>query len=388
MALGGAFSYVLCVPTLPTPTGNFPVGSQQIHAETNLDDPFSDDPSEKRDLMVKVWYPAISDGESKEPYLPRAERHGFAIKYGLPKSTFSYLNQTKTHTYTNPKGAEGTFPVLIFSHGYYSKASGYYSLLEEMASQGYIILAINHTGESTGVEFPDGRIKYYDIAFDQKNNNQEMAELAWAADQGYKNAKTEQEQFVAVEKTLRNYVAAATTKRWSLDIQAIVARIPDWNKASFLKGHLEESLIGVFGHSQGGSAAGQALVDDSRIMCGINIDGVAWGNMLDTLMTKPFSFLSADWPASHPDLNKFAYRNGGSAGFYKAKIIGSAHSNFMDIPLMIKSRLLSQAGTIDPNRAHLITNDWIVSFFDNYLKGETEDLLDLYDRYTELQPIE
>jgi len=352
MALGGAFSYVLCVPTLPTPTGNFPVGSQQIHAETNLDDPFSDDPSEKRDLMVKVWYPAISDGESKEPYLPRAERHGFAIKYGLPKSTFSYLNQTKTHTYTNPKVAEGTFPVLIFSHGYYSKASGYYSLLEEMASQGYIILAINHTGESTGVEFPDGRIKYYDIAFDQKNNNQEMAELAWAAD------------------------------------QAIVARIPDWNKASFLKGHLEESLIGVFGHSQGGSAAGQALVDDSRIMCGINIDGVAWGNMLDTLMTKPFSFLSADWPASHPDLNKFAYRNGGSAGFYKAKIIGSAHSNFMDIPLMIKSRLLSQAGTIDPNRAHLITNDWIVSFFDNYLKGETEDLLDLYDRYTELQPIE
>jgi hypothetical protein len=117
--------------------------------------------------MIKAWYPAILKEETTEKYLNKGDRFGFAVKYGLPKSIFNYLDYVKTHTYSDAKVAKGKFPILIFSHGSYSKASGYYALLEEIVSHGYIVLNINHTYEGVGTLFPNGEIKYYNKEYDQ-----------------------------------------------------------------------------------------------------------------------------------------------------------------------------------------------------------------------------
>jgi predicted dienelactone hydrolase len=57
---------------------------------------------------------------------------------------------------------------LIFSHGYGSRAQGYYALLSEIASQGYVIVNMNHSYESLGVTLPDGSEKYFDYAYQQE----------------------------------------------------------------------------------------------------------------------------------------------------------------------------------------------------------------------------
>ena len=383
LGLGFVFSKFLPVFELPNLTGKYSVGSQYLHYISKNEEYISVDKFDKRELMIKAWYPAKITGEPKEPYLDKGERVGFAAKYGLPKNTFNYLDQIKTNTFQNPAVAAGTFPVLIFTHGYYSNATGYYALIEEIVSNGFIVLNINHTYESVGALFPSGKIKLYDKAYDSKHNNEAMAKMVWEAMEDFKKANSMEEKRKAIDYVLKNYYASEITNRWEQDINEIVNQIPVWNNSSFLANHINTSKIGVFGHSQGGAAAGQALLNNAKIVVGINIDGVQWGNMVDTFQSKPFLLLSSDWPAEHPDFNEVAFRNG-SADFYVSKIKNTGHSSFMDIPFMIDLPIINEAGDIEPKKAIEITANLIVAFFNKYLNNQEVDLLKLANEHPAL----
>ena len=336
-------------------------------------------------LTASTWFNQ-SFQKRKEAYLNEGDRISFAAKYGLPASIFNYLDYTKTNTFIKPKVADEKFPVLIFSHGSYSKASGYYAIIEEIVSYGYIVININHTYESTGTLFPDGTLKLYNQEYDKKYvSNQKMAELAWKMQQDYTNAKNEEERFIASDFALKNYIPGTISKRWSKDISSVINELENWNTNSFLANQINTFKIGVFGHSQGGTSVGQVILDDKRVSAGVNLDGVQWGNMIDTLVTKPFLNISADWKHPHPNYNKYAYRNGGKEVFYEAKIKNSGHASFMDIPLMINVPTLNEAGTISPDEAYKIINETVVSFFDNHLKNKQNDLLKLKEKYSSLE---
>lgn len=380
---------ILPVFSLPSPTGKYKIGSNYIHLKTDREEEITENTDDKRELMIKVWYPANIKNEEKEPYLNDGDRIGFAEKYGLPKSTFNYLNYVETHTYKSPKVANEKFPVIIFSHGSYSKASGYYAIIEEIVSQGYIVLNINHTYESTGTLFPDGTIKLYNKEYDEKHvSTQQMGELAWKSQQDFNNAKTEDEKLLVSKNILKNYIASDITKRWSKDISSVIDILETWNKSSFLANRLDTNKIGVFGHSQGASATGQSLLEDDRIIAGASLDGVQWGNMIDSTLTKPFLIISSDWKFPHPNFNTYAFRNGSSTAFYDAKINNSGHASFMDIPLMVNLKFINEAGTINPNRAYKITTDALLHFFNMYLLEKPTNLMDLKTKYREFEIIQ
>lgn len=383
LGIGWTIPIIFPVFKLPTPSGEYKVGSQYLKIMSDRLEVITEDPEDKRAIMVKVWYPSVVVNEEKEPYLNQGNRLGFSSKYGLPESITHYLDYVETNTYQKPQIAEEKFPILIFSHGSNAEAFGYYALMEEIVSHGYIIFNINHTYESSGSLFPDGEIKLYDKAFDQKTNTEIMGEMAWNAMQDYKKAKNENEQLLAVEDLIRNYVAADISSRWSKDISEVIDHLAQWNENSFLSGHLDLSKVGVFGHSQGGSAVGQAMLDDDRIMAGINLDGVQWGVMIDTTIQKPFLLVSSDWDQEHLNLNKFAYRN--LDNFNSIVIRDAGHSNFMDIPLLVNFSLINEAGKINPYRAYQITSELILDFFDKSLKGRSENLIDYANTYQEVE---
>ncbi|MDO1500332.1 hypothetical protein Q2T40_09340 [Winogradskyella maritima] len=377
--------YILPVFSLPTPTGKYQIGSNYIHLQTDREEDITENIDDKRELIIKVWYPAKITNEKKEPYLNDGDRVGFADKYGLPKSTLNYLDYVETFTFKSPKVANGKFPVLIFSHGSYSNASGYYAIIEEIVSQGYIVLNINHTYESTGALFPDGSIKLYNKEYDEKYiSTQQMGELAWKSQQDFNNANTEEEKLLVSKNVLKNYIAADITKRWSKDISSVIDILETWNKSSFMANRLDINRIGVFGHSQGGSAIGQSLLEDNRIIAGVSLDGVQWGDMIDSTLTKPFLLISSDWEFPHPNFNTYAFRNGNSNAFYDAKIYNSGHASFMDIPLMVNLQFINEAGAINPNSVYKITTDALLQFFDMYILEKQTNLIDLKTKYSEL----
>lgn len=384
LVLGYISPIILPVFDLPTPTGNFKIGSRDIHIKTKRPELITSAKEDKRELMVKVWYPAQIENESLEKYLDIGNRLGFAAKYGLPGWTMNYLDFIETNTYKNPEIAKGKFPVLIFSHGYYSKAYGYYALIEEIVSQGYIILNINHTYESTGSIFPNGNIKLYNTSYDSINNNQQMAEMAWNATQEFKQAESDKEEFTAVENLLQDYIAAEGIKRWSKDISSIIDHLENEDDFSFLNNHIINSKIGVFGHSHGGAAAGEVLIQDDRVKAAINIDGTQWGSMVTNSLDKPFALISSDWPEEQPNFNKHAFHKGSSTDFYNIKIEYSGHSSFMDIPLMVNLSAVNEAGNIDPFKAYKATTSIVINFFDQYLKGKSTDILEIEDQFQEV----
>ncbi|MDZ7776598.1 MAG: hypothetical protein U5L09_13800 [Bacteroidales bacterium] len=144
------------------------------------------------------------------------------------KFMMSYLDYIETHTYKKPDISEGNFPLLIFSHGLYSEANGYYALIEEIVSHGFVVLNIKlYLSKAAEHYFQLKKTFYFTRKeFDQKNNNSDMAEMAWERQcRTIAMLRSEREKLKATEYLIRNYVGAEITNRWSQDITILLSRV-------------------------------------------------------------------------------------------------------------------------------------------------------------------
>lgn len=384
LILAVALPSIFPVFKLPELNGDYRVGTRDLLLKFNRDEVITEAASDRRKIMAKIWYPSKETNDQRDLYIDEGGRHGFAQKYGLPDGTFDYLDKIETQVYRGTSIADGKFPVLIFSHGYNSIANNYYALLNEVASHGYVIIALNHTYESTGSTFPDGSEVYFDYDYARKIESGTWEGMA-PVREAFQNDLSYEERHPIVKKGLESYFVRGMVERWSQDISDVVSELDNLNSSGFLEGKLDLNQIGVFGHSRGGGAAGEALLTDDRIKAGANIDGVQWGRIVNTSFDDPFLYISADWPEDKEDLNSHAYINKSKDVFYEAKVLNTLHSNFMDIPLMISVNAISQAGSIDPYLGLEITNKLIISFFDKHLKNRKIDFTALNSNYEMLE---
>ncbi len=382
--LGWVLPMALPVFSLPEPRGSYSVGTEMVYVQTSQEEVITQDPADKRDLMMKIWYPSDADVSSLkgERYVADASRAGFALKYGLPAGALNYLDRVKTHAYPGIAAAEEKFPVLIFSHGYGSKAHGYYALLSEIASQGYVIVNMNHTYESLGVTLPDGSEKYFDYKYQGEIAADGMTVVQPLID-AFKAGQSYEERHPVVRQASLDYFEGRVQDRWAQDMITALDLIETWNAEGPLQGKLDLERVGVFGHSVGGGSAGNLAMKDERIKAAANLDGIQWGQKIDTTYTIPYLYVSADWPAEHEDINSHVYRNKSTDYFYETKLLKSGHPNFMDIPFMIPVQSLAGTGEIDPYLGNEIVTKLVTSFFDRHLKEETDanpqDLAQRYD---------
>ncbi len=163
-------------------------------------------------------------------------------------------------------------------------------------------------------------------------------------------------------------------------------QLESWNAEGPLKGKLDLDKIGVFGHSVGGGSAGNLAMKDRRIKAAVNLDGIQWGEKIDTTYAIPYLYVSADWPAEHEDINSHVYRKKSTDYFYETKLLQSGHPNFMDIPFMIPVQSLAGTGEIDPYQGTEIVTQLVTSFFDRHLKGlQGADPQTIADQYALLE---
>ncbi|MBW1294067.1 alpha/beta hydrolase family protein [Aquimarina litoralis] len=389
LTLAWILPIVLPVFSLPKPTGIYNVGSTWIHIKTDRDEVITKDLSDKRELMAKIWYPTddISEGK-REPYVDQANRLGFIRKYSmgiLPPFTINYLDRIKTYVYEGVPISKQKFPVLIFSPGYGSKSTGYYALLSEIASHGYIIVNVSHTYESLGTTFTDGSMKFFDYEYQYQQDASSMDHII-PIKEAFEKDISFNERHKIIREASKDYFVTHIVERWSKDLMSVIDHLETWNKTGFLKERLDLDKIGVFGHSRGGGAAGQTALKDSRVKAAVNIDGIQWGEMMDTIFEKPFLFLSADWPEDHENISAHAYVNKSTDYFYECKLLTSGHPNFMDIPLMIPIQSVAGTGTIDAELGLKITNELVVEFFNKHLKNEANaDPIKIGNRHTLLE---
>lgn len=356
--------------TLPIPTGAFPVGTITYQlVDTSRKEKYSHDAGHPfRELMMQIWYPAQSQGsESPAPYISsRLKSHiqeVLAQKALILFGGAGYIDaDVATHEFYNlpVNNTQVQYPVILFSHGFGCPRFLYTSLYEELASHGYIVVAVNHTYTSEPTEFKDGRIL--------RAANQEWSQFIHDTD--------------AMEKAHDAEMAT-----WVEDLQFVLDQlmIINNNPANSLHDKLDLNNVGVIGHSFGGSVATALCRIDERCKAGVDMEGPLFGPDQDVGFDKPFMFLfgkpveiAEDAPNKeyYDELLKQNERrmsklyNALTAEAYYFVVTGADHMSFSDW------NLITQADKVDALKKIQITRTLLVNFFDKYLKYMQRSVLD------------
>ncbi|MEJ2009431.1 MAG: hypothetical protein P8Z30_14965 [Acidobacteriota bacterium] len=221
---------------LPKPSGAYSVGRALFDwKDPDRLDPYSSAIGNHRELMVWMWYPATSTARSKTAeYVPSA----WAAK--LPWRPVTIPGRIRVHALAGAPVAasQKPYPVLIFSSGIGNLPSDYTSLIEDIASHGYVVLGITNTYSAPVVRFPDGRVANRLAAASFPRGTEEAIQLA----------------------------GNRMVKVWAADIHFAVDRLAQMNSnpRSRFYGHFDLGRVGMFGHSFGGAASAEACSMDSR----------------------------------------------------------------------------------------------------------------------------
>lgn len=98
-----------------------------------------------RPLKVEVWYPAVIPEGTKDLVI-YDEVMGSSNDPKRPLIPFTFMGRALRNA--PPQYADGVFPLVIVSHGYLGSRFLLTYLTENLASKGYVVVAIDHT-EST-----------------------------------------------------------------------------------------------------------------------------------------------------------------------------------------------------------------------------------------------
>ncbi|MCH5584421.1 dienelactone hydrolase family protein [Shimazuella sp. AN120528] len=395
LAATSYLAYALPVFTLPKPTGSYNVGIKYIRlVDDKRKDPFLNKSTQKRELMTKVYYPAKKDdSKAFDPYFHHSTQLIKALtdNYHLPEIAFDQLKLVQTNSKEDLQlsDKQKSYPIILFSHGAGTTMEVETSQCEDLASHGYIVVAIDHTYLSAGSVFPDKFISPKEITT-QFN----MGDIT----------------------TIFSQIMAD-------DDKFVIKKLGEMNEGkmnSNFKGKLNLNKIGVIGHSLGGSAAYNLAINDSRVKAAINLDGTVFTTPKNFKHMAPFLMIANDKvqvqtienkttmmpkfeSLSNEDKKIMLSSYGSKEAYDKAyekmqqeiiglnkvlkasgnlfTIIGSDHMKFTDIGLWIGDSylrdLINITGKTDPAKCLEITKAVTLAFFDQHLKGKTTDSLDL-----------
>ena len=353
---------VFPIPDLIEPSGEYPIGTTMLYfQDRSRDEIYSKDPEDVRELNVQIWYPgSASDDADFAPYMTHLELSGpaFARFLRLPSFVLNHVRLIDTHAILEaPLAGEGSpFPVLIFSHGWGGTRTQSTYLMEELASHGYIVVALDHTYGALVTVFPDEHVVLQKSDILQRDGSEEDFSTS----------------------------ANGLIRVWAGDARFILDQLEAMNRGDLespFEGRLDLDHVGIFGHSTGGGNAVQVCWLDARCKAGLALD--AWLEpvsleALDEGLDQPFMFLwSEDWGS---DENKGRFQSlykelQGDA--YQLEIEGTRHYDFSDLPLLSPlSPWFGLKGPIDGERVLGIINEYVVAYFDQYLLGIETPLLD------------
>jgi hypothetical protein len=139
--------------TLPAPTGPYPVGTVSLHlTDRSRPNPWTAWPA-GRELMVSVWYPARDTRRyPRAPqFLPGAAAHfgsadGAAAQlYQVPPGTVDWAATLTSGHIGAPAARAGSFPVVLYSPGTGEDRTWGTTLVQDLASRGYVVVTIDPT---------------------------------------------------------------------------------------------------------------------------------------------------------------------------------------------------------------------------------------------------
>lgn len=351
---------------LPTPSGEYSIGTILLeYIDSTRYDPFIDDELKYRELTAKVWYPAYDNQKIEfENYFGENRSLQYVLK--LNDNMFELKTNSKKSLKIVEK-VEG-FPVLIFNHGWGEHFLQNTALMEELASNGFVVFSLSHHYECKFSIYPDHELFILDPTMNSKRFHKIMAEQTDSETMKVFNkmfsAENYEEQNQVFQKAneLLPILFLEDPRLWSDDISFFLNNLIELNKNRF-NGALDLEKIGVLGMSMGGIAAQQVCIDDDRVKAGLSMDGGFYGDSYSQTIMQPFMFINS----YRYDGYEQYFLNHLSGPGYVITIPTADHYNFHDVSIMDPSHQMLDE--IDANKFMYMLNQMVLSFFDMHLKN-------------------
>ncbi len=362
LAISTSLPALLPVPTPLPPSGPFAIGTRTMELTDPSRKEIYSGKDEARKFLIEIWYPAMppASGIKPAPWMPEAKIVAPAIAdyINLPHFFLDHLTLAKSSAYADipANRSAGMFPVLIFSHGWNGFRQQSTFLMQELASHGYIVVAMEHPYGARLTVFPDGSLAANNPAALPKGKPDDEYEAAgrilvnqWAGDISY-----------------------------ALDT---LAKINQNDPAGQLSGLLNLNKVGVFGHSTGGGATIQFCGIDPRCKAGLTLDAFMRPvglEVLDQGTRQPFFYMFSElWPFPRNTELFNRYYSHVSPSNHVVTILGADHYDFSDLPALSPlAPQLGLKGPINGARVQKIIDTYVLAFFDLQFKDTTTILFD------------
>ncbi|MBD7970792.1 alpha/beta hydrolase family protein [Paenibacillus gallinarum] len=303
--------------------------------------------------------------------------------YAVATATYSYVDKNRIEEFTDqndnrlvnvefwyPELAAGTYPLLVFSHGAFGIRTSNTSTFTELASNGYVVVSIDHPYHSFYTVSEEGKIVTVNPEYMEEVNN---ANKAGAYSLG--------EYFELTQKwmTLR-------TDDMDFVIDTILKQAEQRKDSVYER--IDTKKIGVFGHSMGGAASVALSREHNDIEAVVNIDGpffseLVYDKVTNELTAKPEAYnipllnvYSDDVWIQLDSISTYIANRISNENFkdaYNVHFKGAKHLSLTDLPLFspILAYLL-QGGKADIDKYYAIDtqNELILRFFDYALKNQ------------------
>lgn len=344
------------VPSLPRPSGPYAVGTSTFRwVDEQRPEHATERDDDRRNVVVQAWYPAEAGARGPHSrYLDGQGRLPRTVSL-LPSPLMRGYGRIDTHAIVDAPvhDARTRWPVVLFSPGYGAPRAFYTGLITDLASRGFVVLAVDHPYEVAVTELADGRIA------------------------------TAVEQFAGNDADGERYMSEQLDVRRD-DLRFVVDQLgrPEVFGPR-LSARLDTEHIAAIGHSYGGAAAAAALAADPRIRAAANIDGTLYGTLPEQSLDRPFLLVQSDFTETGHS-PQFVNRNQAlidrlRGGGFRYEIRNANHYSFTDVPRFVAApgrALMAQfiggaRGDAETQRA---TNDILAAFLRGPLDGQPGDI--------------
>lgn len=342
LAVAGVALLTAFVPTLPKPAGSHKVGSEIFRwTDRQRPETLTANASDQRQVIAQAWYPSDASHGRAVPYF-EAQGNLPGSVGGMPSFMFASFGSVRTHaTFGVPVSAgQRTWPVLLFSPGLSNPRELYTALCADLASAGYVVVALSVPYESAVSVLSGGKV------VGQTTHPDVMGPPPHPA----------------VERLIDIRTADS---RFALDQLSRLAQVePD----SPLVGHLDLQHVGIVGHSIGGATAVQVMAADPRFKVGVDLDGKLFGAERNARLDRPFLWIqSGTKPTAEYGDGRDRFLAGLRDGGALLTVRGSIHTSFTDGPSYLTGlgrSLIGGAtvGSISIQDMTTMTDDTIAAF--------------------------
>ncbi len=356
------------IEKLPIPSGEYKVGTRIYDLEDkSRNEIYSEDENANRKIKYQIWYPTDKiDGYNKVKWINDGVivTRQLAKNMHLPAFMLDHTARINSNSYLDSpiSNSLDMYPIVIISHGWKGFRELHTDYAEELASNGFITISIDHTYGSQAVKFEDDNIAYLD--------------------------KDALPDFVSSTQYNINSNRLVTT--YGEDVASVLDELVNLNNSDHFNNKLDLDKVGVIGHSTGGGGDVYISQKDIRIRALLGFD--AWVNPLESKVLQqglliPTLFIRSEEWSTGPNNNALNDIIKNSENVTLMQMNKTKHVDFsMSYMYSPLTKYIGFTGSLEGRQSTEIQRDLIIKFFDNNLRESynnndnyLEEIVNKYD---------